>query len=799
MAHTRRTGKPRVHKPHIVGLNEDARLKEQWEETRAQLLKYGGIFLAVVLGVVGLVFMVVRMSADTKEDFLARGDALVEDRLYDEAVNEYLNALKLDSDYGDARRQLAKAYDGQGDQRKALGESLRAAELLPGDVDAQLVAASLLLQARQFEDADTHASRAVTLAPTNVTAQIVKAASIARIRELSRGVLELEPATRLELAEFRPYLLMRAMAGGTGGLPAGEAAFRKAAEGAPASVAAQQALGAYYWLTGRPDDAEVWLRKAVETDPTSLESQRKLAAYLVAVGRAPEAEAPLKRFAETTRTSSAQIALADYYVGQGRIEEARALLDAATRDTDAFPPAKVRLARIDHSGGRQPEGHRGLAEALAKNSKQIDALILRVQFFLAERKIEEALQAAQAAIVAAPFSGEARASFGEVRANRGQLDDAIVAFNEALELDPGLFAAKVRLIQVHIQTGDAKLASQLADEMVRDVPLSVGARLLRSQARIALDDLGGAEGDVTEILTAIPTMAPAHALMGEIFVRRGNAAAARREFDRALELDPLSIQALRGHVALDLADKRPDRARTAIERGLQVSPSDPALLGQAARVYQALGDVDKAEAALNTLINLEPSNLDAFTSLTSLYADNKRLDQALSRFGTISLGPAAVGAQTMAGLILEALKQPDDARVVYERLLASKPSDAAVASNSLARLYVAAGDKLDVALELASAATRRRPATPQFNHTLGWVHLQKGDASAAVPPLEISVKAEPADPQSRYHLGLAYLKTGRHEKAVEQLAVALKLRPGDRDTQLAMTEATAVASKRAGG
>jgi tetratricopeptide (TPR) repeat protein len=781
-----------------VGLHESERLQEQREELRALALKYGGIFLAIVAAILGLAFMVVRMAADTKEDFLARGNALAEDGLYAPAVNEYLSALKLDADYGDAHHQVARAYEGQGDLKTALAESLRAADLLPDDVATQLYAARLLLQVGRFEDADARNGRVLTLAPDNVDGQIVKAAALARIRDLDSAFV-LEPMVRLGPADIRPYLLMRPVAGGPRGLPAAEAAFKKAVEGAPSSVAARQALAAFYWLTGGPDAAEIWLRKAVEIDPAVVESHVRLAAYLVAVGRGPEAEAPLSTLAKSTQAPRAQLSLADYYVGQQRLGEARPLLDNLTRDLGMFVQAKTRLARIEHVSGNQPEAHRALAEALAKDSKQIDALILRAQFFLEERKIGDAFEAAQAAITAAPFSGDARAVLGEVLASRGQLDEAIAAFAEAVQLAPGLFTASVRLTQLHLQNGDAQAASQLADQLVRDVPLSVGARLLRSQALIALGDLAAAEGDVADILAATPTLSPAHALMAEVHVKRGNPASARREFERALELEPRSIQALRGQVALDLAEKRLDRARTAVERGLQVSPSDSALLTQAASVYAATGDVAKAEAALTRLIELEPSNLDAFTALTNLYRGVNRLEQALASFESVSLGPAAVGAQTMVGIILEALVMPEEARVVYERLLVSKPPDAAVASNNLARLYVASGDNLETAIQLARDATRRRPASPEFNDTLGWVSLTKGDTVAAVRALEASVAASPDEAMYRYRLGLAYAQSGQSAKAREQLTVALKLKPGYPEARRALEEATAKTPSRARG
>src|SRR5688500_18289599 len=58
-----------------------------------------------------------------------------------DAILEYRNAIKLDTKYGEARWQLARALEKRGD-RSASGEYVRAADLLPGHFDAQVKAAS---------------------------------------------------------------------------------------------------------------------------------------------------------------------------------------------------------------------------------------------------------------------------------------------------------------------------------------------------------------------------------------------------------------------------------------------------------------------------------------------------------------------------------------------------------------------------------------------------------------------------------------------------------------------------------
>ena len=129
------------------------------------------------------------------------------------------------------------------------------------------------------------------------------------------------------------------------------------------------------------------------------------------------------------------------------------------------------------------------------------------------------------------------------------------------------------------------------------------------------------------------------------------------------------------------------------------------------------------------------------------------------------------------GLILEAQGKPAEARQTYEKIVARSP-EAAVASNNLAWLLAEQGADLDAALQLAQAAQRVSPDSPQVSDTLGWVYYKKEIPTLAVRSFEASVKADPNEPLFRYHLALAHMQGGNASKARTELDVALKLKPG---------------------
>ncbi len=106
---------------------------------------WAGVWCAIAISTAG--------CSRSAETYVARGDAAVARGDLASAVLEYRNAVEKEPLLAAARVKLGEAYLRQGSGDRALAEFVRAADLLPKDVDAQLKAATLLGAAGRFEDA----------------------------------------------------------------------------------------------------------------------------------------------------------------------------------------------------------------------------------------------------------------------------------------------------------------------------------------------------------------------------------------------------------------------------------------------------------------------------------------------------------------------------------------------------------------------------------------------------------------------------------------------------------------------
>ena len=86
----------------------------------------------------------------------------------------------------------------------------------------------------------------------------------------------------------------------------------------------------------------------------------------------------------------------------------------------------------------------------------------------------------------------------------------------------------------------------------------------------------------------------------------------------------------------------------------------------------------------------------------------------------------------MVAMVLEQQGKVPEAEKEYQRVL-SVESNAAVAANNLAWLYVSSNRKLDEALQLAQTALQQLPDEPNIHDTLGWIYYRKNMAAAAIP------------------------------------------------------------------
>ena len=228
-------------------------------------------------------------------------------------------------------------------------------------------------------------------------------------------------------------------------------------------------LGYYLWVLGRPAEAEVELKKAVELEPDNAAANRMLSLFYISQNRVDDAETPLIRLANR-KDERAMQTLSDLYIRTGRPDKAKSVLETLkeTKGTRTF--AATRLAQIDYAAGRTQEAHNAVAAELKGDQNNPELLSLQARWFAAERKTQDALEAAKKAATAAPESAEVQSTLGLVYAARNENEEATRAFTEALRLNPRANAAELQLSRLLLVQGNVEQGLAHARSVVRAAP-----------------------------------------------------------------------------------------------------------------------------------------------------------------------------------------------------------------------------------------------------------------------------------------------------------------------------------------
>jgi tetratricopeptide (TPR) repeat protein len=410
----------------------------------------------------------------------------------------------------------AEAQLVKGKQAEAVKILQKAASQAPSDPEAQLALARILLRAGQRDEAAVAFGKARELAPA--------AAASARARVLAGvSAFELRAGTAREALALARLATeaeasgepLAALARAQARLsdPAARATADQAAQAAPNSAAVQLARGEALLAAHLAREAEAAYRRALELQPRSAAAGSGLALALASQGRGAEA-----------------------------IETARA---AAQFDaTSAEPLVALGLAALAQ-------------DPLDKNS--------------------EAAAAVQQAAFLEPKNPLVKLAVGRVFESRGQLEQALAAYDEAARLDPSWAAPRVAALELQSRSGDADGALRGVRALPAELKEAAEAQLLLGKLLLRKEDANGAKAALDLAVAALPGLAEAQAAHGSAAYSVGELTLAADAYGRAVQIEPGGFISL-GWLYRNFEPPRVAEAVAAYEKALALNPKN----GQAA-------------------------------------------------------------------------------------------------------------------------------------------------------------------------------------------------------------------------
>jgi len=199
--------------------------------------------------------------------------------------------------------------------------------------------------------------------------------------------------------------------------------------------------------------------------------------------------------------------------------------------------AGMQVANKDLSGAKT-----SLQKALQLNPANLDALVLLVKVEMARGESDNALATAYASIERNPRNVSAYFFAGTMEELRGRTPQAEDVYRRALQVDPNYAPAANNLAYLMLENGEnADMAFSLAQMARQKMPDSPGAADTLAWAYYRKGLYGAAGGLLREVLEKAPDNATYEYHIGMVYEKQNNVAEARKHLQRALQINPNSL------------------------------------------------------------------------------------------------------------------------------------------------------------------------------------------------------------------------------------------------------------------
>ena len=472
------------------------------------------------------------------------------------------------------------------------------------------------------------------------------------------------------------------------------------------------------------------------------------------------------------------VALGDLRFEQGRLNEALDRVREALTLDRSFAPAYLLRGRIHRVGRNYPLAVEAFSEAIQAASDDPDGYLSLGELHQEYGRTTEAARIYERMVARIPESAEAHFVLGGLALDRQAYEEAERHYRLALEANPLLTAARLRLAAVleRLERHGEAIAEYTtahdesgADEEV--VYNLIRLHLRRGQAHQAdhyIEGLREAYGGDTETLTRI----------GETCFDARDYVRASAAFEESLRMDP-NHHAVRVWLgASRYANGAPEDALRVLG---QVPPTSEWFDDARRLVARILGDRGRLHDAARIYEALLPSRRrdpGLYEALSEIRVRQGDFDGALAILGA--------GLREMPGdphlrLQLARVRAQNgdwaDARGDMERLLKVNP-DHFGALLFLARSLADRGERLEEAQRHAEKAQGLRPNSGEVADVLGWIHLKRGRWDKAMAHLQEARRLAPESPEVLEHLAQAYEARSQHAEASEARRRAATLRQG---------------------
>jgi len=427
-----------------------------------------------------------------------------------------------------------------------------------------------------------------------------------------------------------------------------------------------------------------------------------------------------------------------------RLGDLRCALGEYVNAADLLPrnvDAQLKAGTLLYVAKRFEDARARADKVLAKDSKNLQAQLLRANATAEMNDLDGAIREIEEAIAIAPNASGTYSNLGILQERNGDPAAAEKAFRQAVEIDPQSANAHLALGNFLFKAGrqaDAEESFKRAHQIDPKNPTAA-----RALAAFYIASKRAAEAEPYLKSVAENTKEP-----GPTLVLADYYAAMQRFPEATTLLEKLAarkdtfVEANARLAGIQYIQGKPAEAHKTIDKALARSPkSAPALLVKARFLLQEK-KLDAALAGAKAAVAADPRSASAQFLVGSIYAAKQNTDQAIRAFNEVlKLNPRAVAAQLELSRLQMANGAPAVAVQFAEQAVTTQPGNP-LARLMLVRTLMVKGDLARADVEIKALVASYPQAAPVIA-SQGSLQLMKNDPAGARRSFEQALKLDP--------------------------------------------------------
>lgn len=591
-------------------------------------------------------------SADrTVVEYMAAANDLYSSGNLKGATIELKNALKKDSNYGEARILLGKVYLEMGDGRSALKEFEKAKEIEPTNNINPLIARAQLL-------AGEH-NLVLELVEGNLSSadlndlRVSKGMALLSLEKLPDALLQFDRVLSSDKDFNYARLGMARYHFTAGETDKAQSAVTDLLESDKNYAEAWGLLASINQSKGELASAEDAYSQAIELKSDSFDHILSRALIRIGLDKIEAAESDLNSlprqmtehpgvhyakglihlrrqdfelaqtaFEKVLNTSGDYLPALFYsgvsHASLGQPQMAEDKLNRYVARINDFPPANHMLARMRFDSGDYENAETLLKEVIQQEDASDAIYGLLADTLMAQGKTQEARILLENLSKQRPESAQAKLLLAKLQLASGDQDAAVQSLEESLRIDSGYAESYAQLVSLHVSRGAVTKAVSVANRFIDVSDASISSHNLLATIYLSTGDDDNAKAAFGRALAMDSSDQSANGGMAAIALKNGEFEQAIDYYRAILSGSPGNLQALLNIADVNMARDDKTAARAAIEEAIDKNPQALEPRIRLGWFYAQSGDEDKVPELLSGFLRRYPNNV----SLLVLLADS---------------------------------------------------------------------------------------------------------------------------------------------------------------------------------